>query len=128
MALDDPRLLDPKNVLSDEEIASIKEKYSSKIRNQMSETISYPYEAKESQWEGTVVLNLIILPDGSIKDVAVSKSSGYAIFDKDAINTAEILSPYDRFAPAKNLREIAIIVPVEYSEKAILGTDALIKK
>ncbi len=122
MALDDPRFSDPQNVLTDEEIAAIKEKYGNKIKQQLSETISYPYEAKESGWEGTVVLNITILPDGNLKNVAVNKSSGYAIFDKDAVNTAEILSPYDRFMPAKNMRELEFSVAVEYSEKAILGT------
>ncbi len=125
MALDDPRLTDPKNVLSDEEISAIKGKYSNKIKEQMSTMISYPYEAKESRWEGTVTLNVTILPDGSVKNVAVNKSSGYAIFDKDAVNTAEILSPYDRFVPAKNLREVVVPVEVEYSEKAVLGTNNL---
>jgi len=61
------------------------------------------------------------LPDGNVKDVAISQSSGYAVFDKDAVNTAEILSPFDKFAPAKNMKEVIISVPVEYSEKAILG-------
>ncbi len=128
MALDDPRLVDPQNVLTDEEISAIKEKYGNKIKQQLSETISYPYEAKESGWEGTVVLNITILPDGNIKNVVVNKSSGYAIFDKDAVNTAEILSPYDRFMPAKNLRELQFSVTVEYSEKAILGTPVPDKK
>lgn len=128
MALDDPRLTDPQNILTDEEIAAIKEKYGSKIKQQLSETISYPYEAKESGWEGTVVLNITILPDGNLKNVVVNKSSGYAIFDKDAVNTAEILSPYDRFMPAKNMRELEFSVAVEYSEKAILGTSVPEKK
>ncbi len=128
MALDDPRQREPQNVLSDDEIKTIKDKYSKKITAEMAETISYPYEAKESRWEGTAVINITILPDGNVKNVAVSQSSGYTIFDKDAVDTAEILSPFDPFNPAKNLRELQISVPVEYSEKAILGTPALEKK
>ncbi len=127
MSLDDPLLQDPQNVLKDEEIFAIKQKYSKKIEEQMLETISYPYEAKESHWEGIADLKITILPDGSVKDVVVSKSSGYAIFDKEAVETAEILSPYERFAPAKNLRELTVDVSVEYSEKAIFGTSDLQK-
>ena len=121
MTLDDPRLLDPQNVLGDEQIAKIQEKYTNKIKSEMAETISYPYEAKSSRWEGTAVLKMTILPDGNVKDVAVSQSSGYAVFDKDAINTAEILAPFEPFAPAKNMKELTVSIPVEYSEKAILG-------
>lgn len=125
IALADPRLSDPQNVLSEQEISTIKAKYTNKIKNEMSETISYPYEAKESRWEGTATLNMTILPDGHIKNVAVSQSSGYAIFDKDAVDTAEILAPFDSFVPAKNMKEISISVPVEYSEKAIIGMPVL---
>lgn len=128
IALADPRLSDPQNVLSEQEISAIKTKYTNKIKNEMSETISYPYEAKESRWEGTAILNMTILPDGHIKDVAVSQSSGYAIFDKDAVDTAEILAPFDSFVPAKNMKEISISVPVEYSEKAIIGMPVLAPK
>lgn len=128
MAMDDPQLSDPQNILSDKDIAAIRDKYTQKIKQQMAETISYPYEAKEAHWEGTVQLNMTILPDGNVKTVNVGQSSGYAIFDKDAVNTAEILAPYDHFAPAKNLRQLEINVPVEYSEKAILGTPAPDKK
>lgn len=121
MALDDPRLKDPQNVLSDDEIAKFKDRYTKKIKSEMAETISYPYEAKASRWEGTAVLKVTILPDGNVKDVAISQSSGYAVFDKDAVNTAEILAPFDPFAPAKNMKELTVSIPVEYSEKAILG-------
>ena len=121
MALDDPRLKDPQNVLSDEEITKVKDKYTAKIKSEMAETISYPYEAKASRWEGTAVLEVTILPDGNVKDVVIRQSSGYAVFDKDAVNTAEILAPFDPFAPAKNMKELTVSVPVEYSEKAILG-------
>jgi pilus assembly protein CpaC len=128
MWLDDPNRADPQNILSDDEIAAVKDKYLKRIKGQMAESISYPYQAKESQWEGTAVIDITILPDGDVKNVVVSKSSGYAIFDKDAVNTAEILSPFDPFMPAKNLRELIVTVPVEYSEKAILRTFAPAKK
>lgn len=128
MWLDDPNRAEPKNVLNDDEIDALKEKYLKKIKGQMAESISYPYQAKESQWEGTAVIDITILPDGDVKNVVVSKSSGYAIFDKDAVNTAEILSPFDPFMPAKNLRELVITVPVEYSERAILKTFSPSKK
>lgn len=128
MWLDDPNRADPQNILSDDEIAVLKNKYLNKIKGQMAESISYPYQAKESQWEGTAVIDITILPDGDVKNVVVSKSSGYAIFDKDAVNTAEILSPFDPFMPAKNLRELVITVPVEYSERAILKTFSPSKK
>lgn len=94
--------------------------YTEKVGTQIAQAISYPYEAKEYGWTGTVVLNIIILNDGNVKDVSIKASSGHAVFDKDAINTAKILSPYDPLPSDWNSKEISISVPVVYSEKPVL--------
>lgn len=121
IAMERTNLPEPTNVLNEDEINAIKKKYGEKLKREMSETISYPYEAREYGWQGTVMLDVTILPDGNVREVKVNKTSGRAIFDTDAVNTAQILAPYDPFAPAKNLKEVTITVPVEYSEKAVLG-------
>ncbi len=122
IAMEDTKIPEPQNVLSDEDITKLKSKYSSMIKKEMSETISYPLEAKENKWEGTVTLDVTVSPDGNVKEAKVNQSSGRDIFDKDALNTVQILSPYDSFAPAKNLREITVTVPIEYNAKTVLGS------
>lgn len=94
--------------------------YTEKVGTQIAQAISYPYEAKEYGWTGTVVLNIAILNDGNVKDVSIKASSGHAVFDKDAVNTAKILSPYDPLPSDWNSKEISISVPVVYSEKPVL--------
>ena len=44
----------------------------------------YPPGAIERRWQGTVVLNINVL-DGSIQEVAVTGSSGYALLDTSAV-------------------------------------------
>jgi TonB family protein len=51
-----------------------------------------------------------------LDEVAVSESSGHDIFDKDAVNTAQILAPFDSFPPELELEELIITIPIVYSQ------------
>ncbi len=92
--------------------------YVQSVQKKISEAITYPYEASENGWSGTVKLVLHILKDGTLDEVAVKESSGHQVFDKDAINTAQILSPYGAFPPELEINEIKVIVPIVYSQDA----------
>lgn len=94
--------------------------YIQSIQKKISESVAYPYEAKEKGWEGTVKLALHILRDGTLADVTVKESSGYEIFDNDALNTAQILAPYAAFPTGMKLEELIVTIPIVYSQKAAL--------
>ena len=68
-----------------------KKTYTENVGTQIAQAISYPYEAKEYGWAQHRGLNITILNDGNVKDVSIKASSGHAVFDKDAVNTAKIL-------------------------------------
>ena len=57
----------------------------------------YPAIAKLRGYEGLVMVNAEILPDGRVGSAAISKSSGYAILDQSAIAAVKLW----RFEPAK---------------------------
>lgn len=90
--------------------------YAQTIQKKISEAISYPYEAAEKGWEGTVKLTLTVLKDGTLDEIVLKESSGHTVFDKDALNTAQILSPYPPFPPELELNEIVITIPIIYSQ------------
>jgi len=94
--------------------------YVQAIQKKISQTISFPYKAKERGWEGTVKLSLTVLSDGSLNNVALKESSGYSIFDEDAVNTTQILAPFDAFPAEIDLEEIVVTIPIVYSQKAFL--------
>ncbi len=96
--------------------ASIISAYAQTVQNRIAAKIAFPYEAVEQGWEGTVVLTLTILSDGTLNRVDLQESSGHAVFDRDALNTAEILSPFDPFPFALDRDEIEITVPVVYRQ------------
>ncbi len=91
--------------------------YSKTIQEKISKAITYPPEAKEKGWEGTVTLSLHLLKNGSLADSQIKESSGYNIFDKDALHTAQVLSPYDAFPLKLNLDDLVLNVPIVYSQK-----------
>lgn len=94
--------------------------YVQSIQKRIAQNISFPYEAKEKGWKGTVVLNLKILSDGNLSEASVKESSGQSIFDKDAVNTAQILAPFDPFPAEIPLEELSVTIPIVYSQEAIL--------
>ena len=95
--------------------------YVQAIQKRISNTISYPYEARENNWQGTVKLNLVLEKDGSLKEAKVEQSSGYDVFDKDAVNTALILAPFDPFSSEIDLEELVVTIPIVYSQEAVFG-------
>jgi TonB family protein len=52
-------------------------------------TPTYPEEARQQGWEGTVTLHLELRADGTVGDVQVARSSGHAVLDTTAQATAK---------------------------------------
>ncbi|OGX08094.1 MAG: hypothetical protein A2Z88_07335 [Omnitrophica WOR_2 bacterium GWA2_47_8] len=99
-----------------EDVSDLMANYVNALQRKISQAISFPYEASEKGWRGTVKLNLHILKDGTLDEVKVKESSGYPLFDKDAVDTTQILAPFDPFPPELNLQELIITVPIIYSQ------------
>jgi len=58
----------------------------------------YPRIARESGWEGTVLVRVAVQPDGSPGLIKVRKSSGHEVLDKAAIEAVKKW----KFSPAKD--------------------------
>ncbi len=97
--------------------------YVKSIQKRIFQASTFPYEAKEQGWEGTVRLKLHILNDGTLERVSLKESSGHNVFDKDALNTAQIVAPYPPFPPELELKELIITIPIVYSQKCQPGDD-----
>lgn len=92
------------------------------IQLRISQAISYPYEALQKNWEGTVKLKMRILKDGTLADVDILESSGHDVFDKDAINTARIVAPFPPFPPDMTQEDLVVTVPIVYSQQRMADT------
>lgn len=89
--------------------------YVQSIQDRISKAISYPQEAQEKGWEGTVKLGLLILQDGTLAYATIKESSGQEVFDELTLNTARMAAPYEGFPADTDLRELNITIPIVYS-------------
>jgi protein TonB len=60
-------------------------------------------------WEGKVITSFIVSSGGYVRDVRISKSSGYEILDENALKAINNASPFPK-PPV----EAQIIIPILY--------------
>ena len=88
--------------------------YFKTIKRKINRVQNYPEEAKSNFLKGTSVVQFTILKDGSVEDVSIVKSSGFDIFDKNAIQTIKRAAPFDPFPRRIDVSKLAIIADLEY--------------
>jgi periplasmic protein TonB len=85
-----------------------------RLHTELSRYLAYPPQARERGWEGTVVLRVVIAPDGELLDTQLATSSGYAAFDEASINGVRRLHRL-RLDPAyRPDRIIEVLLPIEF--------------
>jgi len=66
------------------------------IRSIVLQHIHYPEEAQNRGMEGKVLISFVIMEDGNVKDLKVLTSSGYALLDKNAMETVKKSAPFPK--------------------------------
>jgi protein TonB len=61
--------------------------------------LNYPDEAKTNKLSGTLLLDVAINPDGSLKSVRIDRSSGHRALDNGAIRIVRMASPFAPLPP-----------------------------
>ncbi len=100
--------------ISDDSIKDPVLKYSKIVQKIILNDFSYPAEAKEAGFQGTVKLSLKLSHQGDLLDLKVKNPSGYQVLDDDALNTAKKASPYPPFSPEITEKEIWVDIPIVY--------------
>jgi len=102
-------------VLSPAEITSqAMSEYMHKISKRIQDNFVYPWAAKQSKMQGEVRLGLRLDSTGTLLEVEVKQSSGYNIFDENAVSMVKKLSPYPPFPAELNQKELRIDLPIVY--------------
>jgi len=70
--------------------------------------INYPDEARQLDLSGSLLLDVALNPDGSVREITVRRSSGKKVLDDAAVRIVELASPFAPF-PDDFLREIDIL-------------------
>ena len=77
----------------------------------------YPRAAREAGWEGTTVLQVLVLPDGTAGSVTLHKTSGYAVLDEAALTAVKawrFIPAMDGNSPIKSM----VRLPIRFDLKA----------
>jgi len=79
------------------------------IMDDIQKNISYPRLARKMGWEGKVVVSFVICEDGTVVNIKIVKSSGFALLDKNAVESIKKAVPF----PSPPVRA-ELVVPVSY--------------
>ena len=75
----------------------------------------YPRAAMDNQWEGAAEVALVVDADGRIRDMAISRSSGHAVLDQQAIDMFRKAKPRVPIPAALLGREFRVTLKAIYS-------------
>ena len=86
--------------------------------------VNYPKEARSQGIFGQVQLIVVLLADGRIKRIEVSKGSGSRLLDQAAVRSVQLASPFKPFPKElRNRDEIHIIRTWQYQSNNVLTTN-----
>jgi protein TonB len=73
----------------------------------------YPGEARRWRWTGTVLVEVLVAADGMVKQVALSRTSGFRVLDMQALEVVRRVSRL--FVPVGlRQRDRTVTVPVSF--------------
>jgi len=87
-------------------------------------TKNYPQEALTKNITGRVMLNVTLKPDGSVEEIAVTRSSGSRILDDSARQIVRLAAPYAKFPPEirRQVDRLKIIRYVRFEPNNTIST------
>ena len=85
----------------------------------------YPVEAKRRRLYGDLRLLVALRPDGSVKEVRVLQSSGYALLDDAAMQIVRLSAPFEPFPPELRARadELEIIRTWQFRSNRLTSSE-----
>jgi len=70
--------------------------------------LNYPDEARRRELRGTLVMEVALLPNGTIKEVNILRPSGHQVLDEAALRIVHLAAPYAEF-PDNIRREVDVL-------------------
>lgn len=88
--------------------------YLARLRERVQQSLRYPLAARRRGLSGTVLVEIVIRPDGVISGVAVADPSSHAILDDAAVEAIKRLAPEPFPSDAKR-RTLRVRLPVVFA-------------
>jgi periplasmic protein TonB len=100
-------------VTEERALHQIETEISRKVGLHMSEA-DYPQEAKRWKWSGITLVRVLVGKDGTFREVAVGKTSGFRMLDERAVSIVNRISAPSWIPPLLRGRDIAVLVPIGF--------------
>ena len=75
----------------------------------------YPRIAMRRNWQGMVLVRMVMLDNGNIQSLSIEKSSGYDVLDNEAMKMIERSKPLPKPPDILAGDEVNIYVPVSFA-------------
>ncbi len=84
------------------------------IADEFARNFYYPATARRRNWQGDVILQFTLMPDGSIVHIRINKSSGYPVLDEAAMDVMSKIKSERQLALVLNGNSLDHLLPVSY--------------
>jgi protein TonB len=88
--------------------------YSQELSSQIKRYQKYPPIAQRRGWEGTAEVVLKVAADGRVMNIALGRSTGREILDKEALEMVRRATPLPKAPQALRGKELTVTVPIVF--------------
>lgn len=94
--------------------ASAREQIRRLLLKDLARNFTYPLIARRRGWEGKVLLAITVQSNGRVVHVRITRSSGFDILDRSAVNTLQNVGQLADAAPWLHGQALELLLPVVY--------------
>ena len=113
-AADTPQETKTVNAPSPEKITSATNDYSSLLAAAIAKYKQYPKIAQMRGWQGLIIIELQLNPQGGVIYSQIKKSSGYDVLDQEALEMIKRASPFPQPPEALRSKNFTVLVPISF--------------
>lgn len=99
---------------SPEAVKVASDSYTGQLTRAIAKQKKYPKIAQMRQWQGEVVLNVEIDPNGNLVKTDILEKSRYKILDEEAINMVKRAAPFPKPPEELQSRNFTVLVPISF--------------
>lgn len=99
---------------SPEVIKKVTDSYTNQLTRAIAKQKKYPKIAQMRQWQGEVLLNIEIDPQGNLVKADILEESRYKILNNEAIDMVKRASPFPQPPEELRLKNFTVLVPISF--------------
>ncbi len=99
---------------SPEVVKKVTDSYTNQLTRAIAKQKKYPKIAQMRQWQGEVLLNIEIDPQGNLVKADILEESRYKILNNEAIDMVKRASPFPHPPEELRLKNFTVLVPISF--------------